>query len=80
MEQKKKRGRPPGSGKKVLVEPDAKNDLQSQVVAAMEKAGITPLVVTSPEKAKADEVVEFPKDWSAMGKVERLKWLTANKK
>jgi len=88
MEEKKKRGRPPGSGKKVFKEgwESAKDYKPSE----QERYDSGPHVkefkdeavdIKNSIKERHDKALpEFPADWDKMGKVDRLKWLTANKK
>ena len=85
MTEKKKRGRPPGSGKKATnKEPKyIKSPLEPLVEAvnkAMEEKGLTPLFISNPEKIKASDLFDFPEGWDKMGKIERLKWFKSQNK
>ena len=81
MTEPKKRGRPPGSGKKKeLIQvptPDKPVILNGPVFdAGRIQKRLNEL--TNHEPIPYEET-PFPDNWSAMGKIDRLKWLTANR-
>lgn len=80
----KKRGRPKGSGKKIVVDNQEYIEsplapLVEAVQKAMKEKGLEPLFITNPEKIKASDLFTFPSNWDTMGKIDRLKWLKNNK-
>jgi len=113
MTEKKKRGRPPGSGKKnkePSIETPNKEEVKHNQVTyqdvvdlgvAMAKESFKKsaakfkrdkegrLDIHNPVEAAAlaralycessQKEVPFPSDWDKMGKIDRLKWLTANR-
>jgi hypothetical protein len=74
--EKKKRGRPPGSGKK-----DFKPTKMAIGIDTFAKENI---INTLPEvtvfEKKVGDMIPFPSNWNEMGKVDRLKWLTEHRK
>lgn len=88
-EEKKKRGRPPGSGKKKSegdymphspLEPLAEfvEDMAMVQKKIAQLKGEIPNPKGKPIDINAIPETPFPDNWSAMGKVEKLKFLTAN--
>lgn len=92
-EPKRKRGRPPGSGKKketteiqntdiILPDPigqvtytDGTSSEILQTKSDYQKGTLT--MTLGPKKAAAER--PYPSNWAEMGKVDKLKWLTANR-
>ena len=75
MTEKKKRGRPPGSGKNKLVVPP-KPETEFDADFKEKGWGVTPnkgiLAVN------ADKFEPMPDNWLSMSRVDQLKWLTAH--
>ena len=76
MTENKKRGRPPGSGKKKLVAPPQGPSTQFDADFKEKGWGVTPnrgiLAVN------ADKFDPMPDNWLSMSRVDQLKWLTAH--
>lgn len=89
MIEPKKRGRPPGSGKKketvvipcksgnsVVYDTDREDIIAHGETEIQAKANLK-VMRTMVEKHESE--TPFPENWSTMGKIDRLKWLTANR-
>lgn len=89
MEPKKKRGRPPKIRKIDPVTPEvaaaiynAEHPEQHTSVYVMTpelEAAIENAIAESPKPPRIKDV-DFPSNWDTMGKIDRLKFLTANRK
>jgi hypothetical protein len=77
MTEHKKRGRPPGSGKKKEVLA-SKVDFKPTTTAAYDGEKLTDLTIDEPVMVIPAKY--FPSNWNEMGKVDKLKWLTEHRK
>ena len=93
MTEKRKRGRPPGSGKKKeVVGPFNPDKLSAEVKEVFDAPKNDTMADEHPmyQEVSADDlklyndfvyrpVADLPPNWNEMSKVDRLKWLTANR-
>lgn len=82
MTDKKKRGRPPGSkGKpKTLSSFKELQEVMNEEVASFTTTRISENQVLSHVSNSKGEITPFPEDWDKLGKIDKVQWLTANRK
>lgn len=95
MTEKKKRGRPPGSGKKGIneivanIEP-VKSEVNEtlanfhpskfeKMIGVLQDVELAKKSIEKLKKTSSSEPI-YPSNWNELGKVAKLQWLTANKK
>jgi|HubBroStandDraft_3_1064219.scaffolds.fasta_scaffold204094_4 hypothetical protein len=92
-EEKKKRGRPPGSGKKKeVVGPFNPDKLQKEVdevfkpskmeaiAEVMENVELANRAIAKLRQNPATSERSYPSNWGELGKVAKLQWLTEHRK
>lgn len=83
MTDKKKRGRPPGSKGKSKVEPFNSSKLDQDVdTDVVEEKNVAENISKALVRHFGDgpNVTPFPSNWNDLSKIDKLQWLTANRK
>lgn len=77
MTENKKRGRPPGRGKKKeVVGPFNPDVLSAEIKAVFDAPKLNTIEDEPPMYAKPQ--TSYPSNWNELGKIAKLEWLTAN--
>ena len=83
MTEKRKRGRPPGSGrKKEVISPLNPDEvaLSNKGVMVVKDPILAASLARAPQCESAKDETSFPANWDSLSKITKLQWLTEHRK